>query len=144
MEKTYYKVVVKEDGKLYSAWTKCQRLNRCVKEYAVGKQTKGRGTKLFIFDSCDEASKWMYNQLGSSRGEIYECKATGVENVPKYIPIINNLVEIKNSIMFWIFMHRWWKAKTKKSLKGELKGDEFQIAPKGTLVANSVTLLKKV
>jgi hypothetical protein len=142
MEKTYYKVVVRDGDGLYSAWIKDQKLNRCVKKYAVGKQTKGRGTKLFIFDSFENARSWGIAQLCSR--EIYECKATGVENAPKHIPMINDLVKIEGSIMFWNLIHRWWKERTQKSLKGELRSKGFQTVPDGTLVANSVTLLRKV
>lgn len=139
----YYKVVSRDGAGLYSAWIKDQGLQRCVKEYKVGKTTKGKGTKLFIFGSFSEASSWA---IGNLRGmtEIYECKATGVEDTPRNIPIINDLMEIENPRIFWKSVYLWWRERTKKCLKGKLQRNEFQVAPDGTLVANSVTLLRKV
>jgi hypothetical protein len=146
MEEKYYKVVAKEGDKLYSAWTKKQKLNRCVKEYEVGKTTRGRGTKLFIFKTFEDSKNWRCEQLYYSGIEIYECKATGVKNAPRIIPTIADLVQNidLDSKVFWKFLYRWWREETKQSLKGEMPSIQFQEVPNGTLLANSVTLLKRV
>ena len=143
MKQTYYKVVTRDGDKLYSAWVKSQGLKRCVKEYKIGRKTKGLGTKLFIFDNFSNAKMWGNGSVDSNI-EIYECEVTGVEKAPIYIPAIVDFMKIKDSVSFWKFMHQWWKKRTKESLKKCLKSDEFQTAPDGTLVANSVTLTRKV
>lgn len=119
----YFKVVYDKEGTLLSATTR--DFEAYIVTYKLNKWTKPNNpqSKLFIFDSSDNAHFYFNHFMFSPKYSIYKCEAKKVEPAPAHLPGVFNEFDA-----YWNKQQMNWTCDP----------------PQGTLLAQSVKLIELV
>lgn len=133
-----YKVVSVRNGKKYSFARNGIIPVEYAVEYIPGEWTKPvvEGTKLFVFETLQDAKNFVIMEYLSFKNEIWECECKDLIDPPRYI---------SNCLSFNKFINDFLSfRKKKKKISKFTSANATKSVPSGTKLTSSLKLVKKV